>query len=89
LHFEIKDELILKFCYEILSLENNNIAFSYDNIPAHILSISLYGENLIDRVSFMDMDEQAGFAENDVVDLFFIIKDGQFAKIVDAIGNLR
>ncbi|MDR1890999.1 MAG: hypothetical protein LBQ23_02330 [Puniceicoccales bacterium] len=88
LHFEIKDELILKFFHEIFSLESKDIAFSYDNIPEHTLSISLYGENLIERVSFMDMDEQTCFAENDAIDLFFIIEHGQFAKIVDAIGNL-
>ncbi|MDR0693224.1 MAG: hypothetical protein LBF49_01465 [Puniceicoccales bacterium] len=88
LRLEVKDEPILKFFHGIFSLESRDIAFTHDHTLEHTLSILLYGENTIERVSFLNVDEQTCLAENDAVDLFFVIEREQLTKIMDAIEDL-
>jgi hypothetical protein len=88
LRLEVKDELILKFFHGIFSLESRDVTFTHDNMLEHTLSILLYGENTSERVSFLDVNEQTCLAENDTVDLFFVIEREQLTKIMDTIEDL-
>ncbi|MDR2603330.1 MAG: hypothetical protein LBC11_02095 [Puniceicoccales bacterium] len=88
LRLEVKDELILNFFHGIFSLESRDITFTHDNMQEHTLSILLYGENTSERVSFLNVNEQTCLAENDAVDLFFVIEREQLTKIMDAIEDL-
>ncbi|MDR1173383.1 MAG: hypothetical protein LBK24_01150 [Puniceicoccales bacterium] len=88
LRLEVKDELMLKFFHGIFSLKSKDITFTHDNVLEPVLSILLYGENTGERVSFLDVNEQTCLAENDAVDLFFVIERGQLTEIMDAIEDL-
>jgi hypothetical protein len=88
LRLEVNDELIFKFFHGIFSLGSRDITFTHDNALEHTLSILLYGENTSERVSFLNVDERTCLAENDAVDLFFVIEREQLTKIMDAIEDL-
>ncbi|MDR0742379.1 MAG: hypothetical protein LBE98_02860 [Puniceicoccales bacterium] len=88
LRLEVKDELILKFFHGIFSLKSRDITFTHDNTLEPALSILLYGENASERVNFLDVNEQICLAENDAVDLFFVIERKQLTEIMDAIEDL-
>ncbi|MDR2629028.1 MAG: hypothetical protein LBC30_03515 [Puniceicoccales bacterium] len=88
LRLEVKDELMLKFFHGIFSLKSKDITFTHDNVLEPVLSILLYGENTSERVSFLDVNEQTCLAENDAVDLFFIIECRQLTEVMNAIEDL-
>ncbi|MDR1528168.1 MAG: hypothetical protein LBS22_01100 [Puniceicoccales bacterium] len=88
LRLEVKDELMSKFFHGIFSLKSKDITFNHDNTLEHTLSILLYGENTSERVSFLDVNGQTCLAENDAVDLFFVVEREQLTDIMDAIEDL-
>ncbi|MDR2776585.1 MAG: hypothetical protein LBB17_00865 [Puniceicoccales bacterium] len=88
LRLEVKDELMLKFFHGIFSLKSRGITFTHDNTLEPDLSILLYGENTSERVSFLNVNEQIYLAENDAVDLFFVVEREQLTEIMNAIEDL-
>ncbi|MDR1232808.1 MAG: hypothetical protein LBJ75_00890 [Puniceicoccales bacterium] len=88
LRLEVKNELMSKFFHGIFSLKSKDITFTCDHTPDHTLSILLYGENTNERVSFLNVNEQTCFAENDAVDLFFVIEREQLTEITNTIEDL-